>query len=185
MKKRIVMGLIVGSLILASTAALLQWRTATNQASRIFLDPASSVIGSGDEVQVTVRMTSREPIDTVMAKLRFDKNVVTYKSVNYNTKDLGSNIPFIIKDDTVMLQAAKLGGQVVTGDITIATVIFTGTKASSAEFELIDANAARAGEATNPVFKKASVQPIVLALVGGAVGLLIVAVMVGIRRRAA
>ena len=175
-----VISLIVGALLLGSAAALLMGQR-TVDTSRVYIEPSSLTVKKDTEVSVAVRINSKEPIDAVMANLSYDKHALTYKDIQYDKTAFDSNMPAIPKDGSVMLQAAKLGGKTVQGDVPVATVVFTGVRDGSTTVTLADANAAHAGVATKPAFKPVAIQPAVWWLAATALVLAGAAGVVGIR----
>jgi hypothetical protein len=172
---------LVIAIVLAS-AAYMVWRSASStEGSRVYLNDASQRVNSGDEVAVAVRITSREPIDTVTATLQYDPEILAYKTANYDTSRFDSSIPAIASKDTVMVQAAKLGGATIRDDAPVATVVFTAKRSGNVTITLSDGNAAKAGIATNPRYH--NVLPAAFWwLVGGAIALAVVGISGAIAR---
>ena len=179
--KRIVLLLSIGALLLAGSAAALLIGRPTADTRRVYIEPSSLEVKKGTDISVVVRIDSKESIDAVMAHISYDKHAVTYKETRYSKAAFDSSMPAIVQDGSVMLQAAKLGGATVKGDVPVATVVFTGVRGGSTEVTLTDANAARAGVAIKPAFKPVGIQPVVWWLATAAFLLASTACIVGIR----
>lgn len=144
--------IILGSTIavLAVSGAAWWYFTRTAPTGRIYLENASQSIKEGDEVKVAVRIDTKAPVDAATGTVRYDSDLVEYKSAEYDTSNFGFSIPAIHQGNTVQVQAAKLGGATVQGDAPIVTITFKAKKDGTARFTLVDGNAAKAGEYTDP-----------------------------------
>lgn len=116
----------------------------------VYLTPASLSFKKDAEVQLNVRMTPGTPIDTVTATLGYDPSLLAYKTVTYNNSPFDSQIPATNTNQKITLQVAKLGGEAVSDDAFVGTVIFTALRDGSTRPTLSAGNAARAGKAVNP-----------------------------------
>lgn len=116
----------------------------------IYLTEKSATVKKDGDVSFTLRITPGTAIDTVTATLSYDKSLLQYVKATYTDSPFGSQIPAAARDDSVTIQAAKLGGQTVDSDAFIATISFKGLKDGTARPTLTAGNAARAGEATHP-----------------------------------
>ncbi|MDB5162669.1 MAG: hypothetical protein JWO54_285 [Candidatus Saccharibacteria bacterium] len=131
----------------------LLWRqlsTNTEKASTLSLDSSTFAIKKGTDVTATIQISSEEPIDTVTATINYDASQLAYKSIDNENSPFGSYIPPVVKDDTVTVQVAKLGGETVKGDVKVASVTFTSLKDDNANLKISEGNAANDGIATNP-----------------------------------
>lgn len=141
------LGLLVAA---AVTAYFALWQPAQPTTGRLYIVEPRQTATRGGLVEIAIRIDSSVPIDTVMAKLRYDPATLRYKEVKYDTSQFGSSIPATHQSDMVLLQVAKLGGNTVQGDVPVATVVFTALADGTTTVTLTDGNAAKAGQATNP-----------------------------------
>ncbi len=141
------------ALIAAAVTAYVLWmqpKTAEVDTGRISIVQPTRTVMRGDEVSFAVHIDSPVSIDTVTATLRYDTELLTYKKTTYDTANFGSHIPAIAQGDTVMVQAAKLGGEPVQGDMLVATITFVAQRDGTTTVVLAEGDAARAGAATHP-----------------------------------
>lgn len=171
-------GLVSAALIVGAIALVIYLRPTVADTSRVYVERTAVTAKKGAEVSIAVRINSKEPIDAVMAKLIYDMTKLRYKAITYDKTAFDSNLPVIQQEGSVLLQAAKLGGKTVQGDVPIATVQFTGLQDGTTRLVLSDANAAHAGVATKPQFEHLGIQPAVWWLGATALVLLVVATVV-------
>lgn len=138
---------LVGS---AVTSIAFFQRPVPASSGNIYTDKPSTQIKSGEKLSLAVRISPGAEIDTVTASVAYDKNTLAYSKAMYTDSPFSSQIPAAVKDDTVTVQSAKLGGQTVKSDSVIAVLEFTASKDSPVLPTLVYGNAARAGVATNP-----------------------------------
>lgn len=124
----------------------------------LYLTSSSSVQQGGD-MQVVVRITPGTKIDTVTASVSYDTEALKYAKADYADSPFSTQIPAVVKDGTVTVQSAKLGGQTVSDDARIATLHFTAQKTNPSTPKLIYGNAAHAGIATNPTIDSKEADP--------------------------
>lgn len=150
-KRQIVGSIVVGLIIIA--VALIVWRSlyiGVSDSGRIYIDSPTVLIKQGDKVSFDIRIDSPLAIDTVTTTLQYDKSLLQYKEIKYDTSVFGASIPAIAKDNTIMIQVAKLGGRAVHGNMSLATIVFIARQDGTAKVALKAGNAVRAGEYTNP-----------------------------------
>lgn len=147
-KQLIILGSVVA--VLAVGGATWWYVTRTAPTGRVYLENPSQSVAKGDEVKVSVRIDTKVPVDAATGTVRYDTDLLEYKSAEYDTSGFGFSIPAIHQGDTVQVQAAKLGGATVEGDAPIVTITFTAREDGKARFTLVDGNAAKAGEYTDP-----------------------------------
>lgn len=143
----VVIGLTIIGIILFVWRGMYSGRTDTG---RIYIDTPTVLIKQGDKVSFDIRIDSQLSIDTVTTTLQYDKSLLQYKEIKYDTSVFGASIPAIAKDNTIMIQVAKLGGRAVQGNMSLATIVFVARKDGTAKVALKAGNAVRAGEYTNP-----------------------------------
>ena len=182
--RSLAVGLATIALLVSAVALVVHLDSVSTETSRVYIDPVSVAIGKDADVTAEVRIDSKEPIDTAMAKIVYDGAKLKYKDIIYDKTAFDSDMPVIVDDNSVMLQVAKLGGETVRNDLLIATVSFTGLRDGSTRLVLEDANAARAGVATKPRHVDSiKIQPIVWWLGATAVAFLAAAITMMMRNR--
>lgn len=123
---------------------------------KIYLDYTQNVYARGDSIHVAVRIATKQPVDTATATVRYDNSAVEYVATKYSTEQFDSQLPAITAEDTVTVQAARLGGATVTGDVVFATLTFTAKERTAPKFIINSADAARAGTSIEPYFATVS-----------------------------
>lgn len=103
-----------------------------------------------ETVKYAVRITPGTHIDTVTATVKYDKQRLSFQKAEYTNSPFSSQIPATTADNTITVQSAKLGGETISTDALIAVLVFKAEQSGSQTVTLVDANAARAGIATNP-----------------------------------
>ena len=141
-------------LVLAASAVIvivyLLWTRSEPATGRIYLSQSAEQIQKGEEVAVSVRLDSYQPIDTVTATVQYDSAMLTYKETKYDKTRFASSLPAVANDDTVMVQAAILGGKTIQEDAPVATLVFLAQNDGKTKVLLSGGNAIRAGTATHP-----------------------------------
>lgn len=153
-RKQIIL-LSLGAIVAAGgiVAVLLLQHQKAESVADIYLQPATKSVTKGSEVQFAVRITTDQPVDTITASVQFDTAALTYKKARYTDSPFSSQIPAIVGDNTVTVQAAKLGGENVKGDAFVAELTFTAKKDTTVNPTVSAGNAALAGVATNPTLQ--------------------------------
>lgn len=106
-------------------------------------------IDAGQEVTWGVRISPGREIDTVVAELRFDPDKLDYRTVSYDGSPFGTQIPAIVSDGAIKVQATSLGGR-HGGDALVATLTFVAKTDHNPSVSLAAGNAAVAGVAIRP-----------------------------------
>ncbi len=149
-KQWIIIGSIAVVIAGAIAATYLLWRRTEPATGRLYLAQPTQRVTKGEEVPVAVRIDSYQPIDTVTATIHYDPEILQYKESTYDKARFDSSLPTITSQDTVMIQAAILGGKTMQEDAPVATLIFTARTDGNPSLSLSGGDAVLAGVATHP-----------------------------------
>ena len=142
------------SAIVVGVAIFLLWSNLAPLKSQpsfgvIYFKWSDTSLSEGETIDLLIRIDPEVPIDTVMAKVKFDPTRLEYKRVSYEGSAFLTQIPAVVKDDSVMIQSAIMGGDTTTSDSLISSLTFEAKTNHMPRIELTG-NSARAGEAMNP-----------------------------------
>lgn len=145
----LVLGVIALACSIGLVLTLLQ-HTAPAISGNIYVKQPTILANKNEPVVFMVRITPGAQIDTVTTTAKYDTSRLRYEKTEYTDSPFSSQIPATKNADTITIQSAKLGGDTVSTDAYIATILFTALQPGAQTISLIDGNAARAGQATNP-----------------------------------
>lgn len=106
-------------------------------------------VSNGDKVELSIDIEPGAGIDTVMTMVEFDQDRLRYQSTSYDRSDFPTQIPAMVTDNSVMVQAAIMGGEVRKEDSHVATIVFQ-AKSDQSPSAKISGGSAKAGEPLNP-----------------------------------
>ncbi|QQS20308.1 hypothetical protein IPL85_02580 [Candidatus Saccharibacteria bacterium] len=141
--------LVMPSLVVYMTTSESQQVLPATSMGNMYLAPEAPQAKQGDPLAVNVRIEPGTPIDTVVARLQFNPDQLTYTSVSYQNSPFATQIPIVVTSNRVTVESAKFGNGPVTADSLIAQVTFTAKQTGVAELTL-SGDAAYAGVATHP-----------------------------------
>ena len=165
--------------IVAIASACMLWSQGNTTTDRLFIAHTTEPLEKNKDVSFNIRLLTKTPVDTVTATVGYNPDTLQYKDTTYTGSPFNSHIPAITeKSNSVTIQVAKLGGTTVSGDVIVASLLFS-VKEDNAKTPVLTAgNSAHAGVALSPFIKnKLPLSVILLGVLALALSIVVVCLL--------